>query len=76
MANKLSDARRSLLRAKESATKRLAELENERREIKASLKSLDAALKALGRSACAKPASHQASRQEIDIDPARGSFVG
>ena len=50
MANKLADARRSLIRAKESAQERLQELENERREIRASLKSLDAALRALGRS--------------------------
>jgi len=50
MANKLADARRSLIRAQESAKKRLEELDNERREIRASLKSLDAALKALGRS--------------------------
>ena len=48
MANKLADARRSLVRAKESAQARLQEIEVERREIKASLKSLDAALKALG----------------------------
>ena len=47
MSNKLSDARRSLIRAKESAQARLQQLENERREIKASLKSLDAALKAI-----------------------------
>ena len=50
MANKLADARRSLIRAQESAKKRLEELDNERRETKASLKSLDAALKALGKS--------------------------
>ena len=49
MANRLADARRSLIRATESAQKRLEELEDERREIKASLKSLDAALKALGK---------------------------
>ena len=49
MANKLANARRSLIRAQESARKRLAELENERREIKASLTSLNAALKALGK---------------------------
>jgi hypothetical protein len=48
MANKLTDARRSLIRAQEAAQKRLEEIERERREIKASLKSLDAALKALG----------------------------
>ncbi len=50
MANKIADARRSLIRAKESAEQRLLEIENERRDIKASLKSLDAALKALARS--------------------------
>ncbi len=44
---KLNEARRSLERAKESAKKRLQQLDEERREIKASLKSLDAALKAL-----------------------------
>ena len=47
MAHKMNDARRSLVRAKESAVARLQEIENERREIKASLKSLDVALKAL-----------------------------
>ncbi|MEZ6097843.1 MAG: hypothetical protein R3E01_02615 [Pirellulaceae bacterium] len=49
MANKLTDAHRSLVRAKEAAKKRLEELDDERREIKASIKSLEAALKALGR---------------------------
>lgn len=48
MANKIADARRSLIRAKASAEQRLVEIDKERREIKASLKSLDAALKALG----------------------------
>ena len=47
MAHKLNDARRSLVRAKEAAEARLQEIEDERREIKASLKSLDAAMKAL-----------------------------
>ena len=50
MANKITDARRSLIRAKEAAEQRIVVIENERREIRASLKSLDAALKALGRS--------------------------
>jgi hypothetical protein len=50
MANNLNDARRSLERAKELANKRLLELDIERREIKSSLKSLDAALKVLDRS--------------------------
>lgn len=47
MADKLSDARRSLEKAKESAQRRLTDIETERREIKASLKSLDAAIRAL-----------------------------
>ena len=50
MANKIADARRSLIRAKESAEQRLVEIDEERREIRTSLKSLDAAIKALGRS--------------------------
>jgi prefoldin subunit 5 len=50
MSKQMSDARRSLERAKESAQARLQDLDNERREIKASLKSLDAALKALDKS--------------------------
>jgi hypothetical protein len=50
MANRIADARRSLIRAREAAEQRLVEIENERREIRASMKSLDAALKALGRS--------------------------
>ncbi len=50
MPKNLNEARRSLERAKESAQKRLLELENERRDIKASVKSLDAALRALSRS--------------------------
>jgi len=44
---KLNDARRSLERAKESALGRLKQIEEERREIKSSVKSLNAALKAL-----------------------------
>jgi len=47
MTNKLNDARRSLVRAKEAAETRLIELENERRETKASIKSLETAIKAL-----------------------------
>ena len=57
MANKLADARRSLVRAQESAKKRLEDLEDERREIKASLKSVDAALKALEKSSCRRATS-------------------
>ena len=44
---KLNDARRSLERARESALERLRQIEEERCEIKSSVKSLNAALKAL-----------------------------
>ena len=44
---KLNDARRSLERARESALERLRQIEEERREIKSSVKSLNAALKVL-----------------------------
>ena len=71
MANKLADARRSLIRAQESAQKRLEELDNERHEIKASLKSLDAALKALG-----KPSRGQVTRRPVVDDDARDSSSG
>ncbi len=55
MANKLTDARRSLVRAKQAAQQRLEDLENEKREIKASLRSLEAALKALSKTTQRKP---------------------
>ena len=60
MTNKLADARRSLIRAREAAEKRLDELDNERREIRGSLKSLEAALKALG-----KPGRRRASNRPV-----------
>ena len=47
MSAKFTDAVRSLERARESAKRRLDELDQERTDIKASLKSLDAALKTL-----------------------------
>lgn len=50
MANKLAGVRQSLIRAREAAQKRLEELDDERREIRASLKSLGAALAALEKS--------------------------
>ena len=55
MAHKLTDARRSLIRTKESAKKRLEELDEERRELRATLKSLDAALRALGQTNRPRP---------------------
>ena len=45
---KLNDARRSLHKARQSALERLKQLEDERCDIKSSLKSLDAALRVLG----------------------------
>ena len=67
MAHRLADARRSLVRAQESARKRLEDIERERREIRASLKSLDAALKALGtfgeRSASNRPSDSDTNRR-------------
>ena len=44
---KLADARRSLVRAKQVALERIDKLEEERREIKTTIKSLEAALRAL-----------------------------
>jgi hypothetical protein len=68
MAKTLTHAHRSLVRAREAAKKQLAELDKERREIKASLKSLDAALKALG-----KPSQTRASNRSVaDGDVADG----
>ena len=64
MANKLTDAHRSLVRAKEAAKKRLEELDDERREIRASLKSLEAALKALSR----QNRRRATSRPVIDVN--------
>ena len=73
MANKIADARRSLIRAKESAEQRLVEIDKERREIRASLKSLDAAIKALGGSNKAqdvekRPAKPSQNEPEFDAD--------
>ena len=47
---KLTEARRSLENAKESALARLQQIDEERRGIKASVRSLDSALKALTKS--------------------------
>lgn len=63
MADKLGDARRSLVRAREAAKNRLEELDNERCEIKASLKSLEAALRALG-----QPNRRRATSWTVDDD--------
>ena len=50
MATKvISESLRSLLKAKESAEQRLRELDAERKELRASLKSLSSAIRALER---------------------------
>ena len=61
VGNKLDDARRSLQRAKEATNRRLREIESERNELKATLKSLDAAIRALGR-----PKASIAKRGQVD----------
>jgi hypothetical protein len=70
MSNKLSDARRSLIRAQESTRQRLDDLESERRELKASLRSLDAALKALGKSKRGRTSRRPAFEEEPDNETA------
>ena len=60
---KLSDAMKSLVRAKETAEARLAELENERRETKSAIKSLDAAIRAL------EPPTPKSKPQRNNDDP-------
>ena len=66
VANKLTDARRSLVRAKQAAQQRLEDIENEKREIKASLRSLEAALKALSKTTRPKAATRQADEVPAD----------
>ena len=66
MANKLPDAKQALIRAKDAAQVRLEELDAERREIKASIRSLTAALKALS-----KPSRQEPSKPAADSQPPR-----
>ena len=61
---KLNDARRSLERAKESALRRLEQIEEERREIKSSVKSLNAALKALCNTQSSSGTKHSDTSEE------------
>jgi len=69
MANKLADARQSLLRAREAAQKRLEELDHERRETRASLKSLDAAIAALDKSSRRQTRSRSSNDQSTNAAP-------
>ena len=64
MAKKLQEAQRSLLRAKEAAEQRLVEIEDERKELRSSIKSLDAALKAISR-----PTGRRARNDKPSVDP-------
>jgi chromosome segregation ATPase len=65
MTNKLTDARKSLERAKEAALIRLHQLDEERKEIKASIKSLDAALKALKKPVRLKKVAERPSSNDL-----------
>ena len=73
MANKLTDARRSLVRAKQAAQQRLEDLENEKREIKASLRSLEAALKALSKTGQPKRSPKQEDEERYGPDEGQAS---
>jgi hypothetical protein len=73
MANKIADARRSLIRAKEAAEQRLVEIDKERREIRASLKSLDAAIKAIGGSNKTQPAKLRSPAIPSQDEPGFGT---
>lgn len=70
MANKLSDAKQSLIRAQDAAHTRLEELDAERREIKASIRSLAAALKALDKPSRREPSRQAANSASSRPDPA------
>ena len=72
MANKLSDAKQSLIRAQNAAQARLEELDAERREIKASIRSLAAALKALEKPNRREPKTFAADSSQPRHDAANG----
>ena len=70
MTRKLADAQRALEKTKATAQRRLDEIEVERAEIKASIKSIDAAIKALtGR----KPRLSRRSAHVLNERPAGDS---
>lgn len=69
MANKLTDARRSLVRAKQAAQQRLDDLETEKREIKTTLRSLEAALKALSKTPKQTVEAHGDSEHQVPTEP-------
>ncbi len=52
----LDDASKALQKAKDAAESRLQQIENERKEIRATIKSLTSALKVLGKSSPSKDA--------------------
>lgn len=70
MTSKLTDARRSLVRAKQAAQERLQQIDAERREMRASIKSLDAALKALDKSKGQRRNTSTASQSRPDDEAA------
>lgn len=72
MANKLSDAKQSLIRAQNAAQVRLEELDAERREIKASIRSLAAALKVLDKPNRREPKTQAAESSQSPHDATSG----
>ena len=56
------------MRAKEAAKQRLEEIENERKELRASLKSLDAALKAITKPSRIPRSKATCTDEQIGID--------
>ena len=73
MSKPVDEAVRSLERAQESARQRLGEIEQERDDLKASLKSLDAALRAVTkhrslRSSVARPAATTAEVKAVAME--------
>lgn len=77
MANKMTDARRSLVRAKQAAQQRLDALEDEKAEIKGTLRCLEAALKALSKTkqpkATPKLADEDDAERHVRTEPDSGS---
>jgi len=67
MTIKLSDARKSLERAKASAQERLVNLDQERRELKTSIKQLDTALRAISKTAGGASKRHKNSTQDCEL---------
>ena len=70
MTGKLTEAQRSLVRARQAAQERLEQIDAERREIRASIRSLNAALKALTKT---KRQRRPTTAKELPPDAANSS---